>query len=124
MVIAQGAIFWVDVGAPVGSGPGYTRPCVVIQNNFYNGSALNTVIVCELTTNLRRASDPGNVLLNSGEANLPKQSVVNVSQVFTVDKKELRDQIGTLSPRRVQTILAGIFSLLNPRDAVEKPEDG
>ena len=97
MVIQQGNVYWVDLGTPSGAGPGYRYPHVVIQNNVFNCSRINTVVVCALTSNLRRARAPGNVLLEGGEANLPKQSVVNVSQIFTVDKGDLGDRIGTLS---------------------------
>ncbi|MCB8942606.1 MAG: type II toxin-antitoxin system PemK/MazF family toxin [Ardenticatenaceae bacterium] len=116
MVIKQGDVFWVDMGEPSGSAPGYIRPFVVIQNNIFNTSRINTVVICALTTNLFRAEAPGNVLLNENEANLPKQSVVNISQIFTVDKRDLVEKIGTLSPRRVNQILAGIQLLLEPRD--------
>jgi mRNA interferase MazF len=116
MVIQQGDIFWIDLGEPSGSGPGYLHPHVVIQNNLFNCSRINTVIVCAITSNLRRARAPGHVLLDVGEGNLPKQSVVNISQVYTVDKRELVDKIGTLSRRRVRDILDGIQLLLEPRD--------
>ena len=115
MVINQGDVFWVDIGEQSGSGPGYVRPFVVIQNNVFNSSRINTVVICALTSNLRRAQAPGNVLLNEGEANLPKQSVVNISQLFTVDKRDLAEKIGTLSTSRVRQILAGIQLLLEPR---------
>ena len=72
--------------------------------------------MCALTSNLRRATAPGNVLLEPGEANLPRQSVVNVSQIFTVDKSQLDDKIGTLSARRVRDILNGIRLLTEPRE--------
>ena len=85
MIIRQGDVFWVDPGLPSGSGPGYRHPYVVIQNNAFNRSRINTVVVCALTSNLKRAGAPGNVLLDIGEADLPRQSVVNVSQIFTVD---------------------------------------
>ena len=116
MVINQADVFWVDLGIPSGSAPGYTHPHVVIQNNLFNQSLINTVVVCALTSNLKRASAPGNVLLSSGEANLPKQSVVNVSQIFTVDKSDLVDKIGTLSSQRLREILRGIHLLLDPRE--------
>ena len=115
MVINQGDVFWVDIGEPSGAGPGYVRPFVVIQNNVFNSSRINTVVICALTSNLRRAQAPGNVLLNEGEGNLPKQSVVNISQLFTVDKQDLAEKIGTLSSSRVRQILAGIQLLLEPR---------
>ncbi len=115
MEIQQGDIFWVDLGEPSGSEPGYMRPHVVIQNNLFNVSKINTVVVCSLTTNLGRANLPGNVLLDPGEGNLPKQSVVNVSQIFTVDKNDLIEKIGTISPKRIVQILNGIDLVLKPR---------
>jgi len=116
VVINQGDVFWIDLGEPSGSGPGYRHPHVVIQNNVFNRSRINTVVVCVLTSNLRRAKVPGNVLLEKGEANLPRQSVVNVSQIFTLDKRDLVEKIGTLSPGRVRQILDGIRLLIEPRD--------
>ena len=116
MVIRQGDVFWVDLGEPRGSAPGYRHPHVVIQNNLFNRSRINTVVVCAITSNLKRASAPGNVLLRKGEANLPKRSVVNVSQIFTVDKADLVENIGTLSPERVRQILDGVRLLTEPRD--------
>jgi len=116
VVINQGDIFWIDLGDPLGSEPAYHHPHVVVQNNVFNRSRINTVVVCALTSNLKRAAAPGNVLLEPGEANLPKQSVINISQVFTVDKAQLDEKIGTLSNRRVREILDGITLLLEPRD--------
>ncbi len=119
MVINQGDIFWIDLGRPSGSAPGYRHPHVVIQNNLFNRSRISTVVVCALTSNLKRAGAPGNVLLARGEANLPKRSVVNVSQIFTVDKSDLVERIGTLSAQRVREILDGIRLLLEPREVKE-----
>jgi len=116
MVINQGDIFWIDLGEPSRSEPGFRRPYVVIQNNVFNRSRIRTVVVCALTSNLKRAAAPGNVLLERGEANLPKQSVVNVSQIFTVDKSDLGEKVGTLSSQRVQEILDGIRLLTEPRE--------
>jgi len=116
MVINQGDVFWVDLGEPSGSEPGYRHPHVVIQNNLFNRSRINTVVICVITSNLKRAQAPGNVLLEKGEANLPKQSVANVSQIFTVDKRDLVEKIGTLSRQRVRQILDGIRLLTEPRD--------
>lgn len=117
MVINQGEVFWVDLDDPSGSEPGYRHPHVVVQNNLFNRSRINTVVVCALTSNLKRAQTPGNVLLSQREANLPKQSVVNVSQIFTVDKTQLREKIGTLSARRVREILNGLRLLTEPRES-------
>ena len=116
MVINQGDVFWVDLDEPPGSGPGYRHPHVIIQNNVFNRSRINTVVVCALTSNLQRATAPGNVLLEPGEADLPKQSVVVVSQLFTVDKNQLSEHIGTLSKKRVRQILDGIRLLTEPRE--------
>ena len=116
MVINQGDIYWVDLDEPSGSEPGYKHPHVVIQNNLFNRSQIRTVIVLALSSNLKRADAPGNVLLDKGEANLPKQSVVNVSQVFTVDKSQLDEYIGTLSSERVREILNGIKLVIEPRE--------
>lgn len=116
MVIHQGDIFWVDLEPQAGSAPAYPRPCVVIQNNLFNAGRIQTVIICGLTTNLRRAAAPGNVLLNPGEGSLRKQSVVNVLQIITVDKTQLIEYIGTLSARRVRDILNGLDLVLEPRE--------
>ncbi|MBC8018846.1 MAG: type II toxin-antitoxin system PemK/MazF family toxin [Verrucomicrobia bacterium] len=116
MVINQGDIYWIELDEPVGSEPGYKHPHVIVQNNLFNRSQIRTVLVCPLTTNLKRASAPGNVLLDKKESNLPKQSVVNVSQVFTVDKEQLDEYVGTLSPERITEILNGIKLVLDPRE--------
>lgn len=116
MVIKQGEIYWVDLGEPSGSEPGYKHPHVVIQNNIFNSSNINTVVVCSLTTNLIRAKAPGNVALGKGEANLPKKSVVNISQIYTVNKNDLSEKIGKLSEKRMKEILEGLKLLTEPRD--------
>ncbi len=116
MVINQGDVFWLDFGSPAGSEPAYRRPHVVIQNNAYNHSPIGTVLVCAITTNLDRASVPGNVLLMKGEGSLPRRSVIVVSQLSTVDKSRLVEKIGTLSPRRVRDVLRGLALVLEPRE--------
>jgi len=116
MVIAQGDVFWLDTGAPRGSGPGFRRPHVVVQNDIFNASRINTTVLCAVTSNLARAKAPGNLLLRKGEANLPRPSVVNVSQVTTVDKSVLKEKIGTLSRQRVQEIVSGLCLVLEPRE--------
>lgn len=119
MVIKQGDVFWVDLGEPSGSEPAYRHPHLVIQNNVFNRSRINSVVVCSLTPNLQRAESPGNVLLEEGEANLPKQSVVNITQIFTVDKGDLTEKIGSLSRSRMARVLEGIELLIKPRDIKE-----
>jgi mRNA interferase MazF len=120
MVIIQGDIYWIEFDEPVGSEPGYRHPHVVVQNNLFNQSKINTVVVCPLTSVSKRSSAPGNVLLNKGETGLSKDSVVNVSQIITVDKEQLEEYIGTLSPKRVTEILTGIKLVLDPREPEKK----
>jgi mRNA interferase MazF len=88
--------------------PGFAHPQVVVQDDVFNHSRLDTVVVCGLTTNLRRASEPGNVLLDEGEGGLERRSVVIVSQVSAVFKHALGHRIGALSPSRVDEIVAGL----------------
>lgn len=108
MTINQGDLYWIPLEESDGSGSGYTHPHVVLQENVLNRSRIDTVVVCALTTNMKQAKAPGNVLLEAGEAGLPKQSVVVVSQVSTVNKTQLGEYIGTLSSQRVDQILAGM----------------
>jgi mRNA interferase MazF len=108
MEIHQGAIYWVSPPGPPEAAPAVPHPYVVVQEDLFNRSRIATVVVCALTTNRRRASLPGNVLLDPGEANLPRQSVVEVSKLSTVDKAQLGEYIGSLTPERLAQVLAGI----------------
>ena len=119
MVINQGDIFWIEFMEPSGSEPGYRHPHVVIQNNLFNRSRINTVVVCTLTSNLKRSKAPGNVTLSKGEANLAKKSVVNISKIFTVNKSDLSEKIGALSRERFNQVLEGIKLLTEPREIDE-----
>ena len=116
MVIRQGQIYWAELDEPSGSEPGGSRPYVVIQNNVFNDSRMKTVLLCTVTSTLRRGQDVGNVMLNADEADLPKPSVVVASQIVTLDKSQLGDYIGTLSKSRVKQILDGIRLVIEPRD--------
>ena len=116
MVINQGDIYWVELDEPMGSEPGYSHPHLVIQNNLFNRSRINTVVVCALTSNLKRAKAPGNVSLTEGEANLPKRSIVNISQIITVNKLQLDEYIGSVSKKRIKEVLKGIALLMEPRE--------
>jgi len=116
MGVKQGEIYWVDLGTPRGSEPAFRHPHIVIQNNLFNASKINTVVVCSLTSNIKRAEAPGNILLQKGEANLSKKSVVNISQIFTVNKNDLRDKIGKVSGKRFIEILEGVKLLTEPRE--------
>jgi mRNA interferase MazF len=105
--IARGDVFWLG---PDGSREeaDYAHPHVVVQDDVFNHSRIATVVVCALTSNLQRATEPGNVLLDVGEANLPLQSVVVVSQISSVEKVRLGERIGSLSSARVEQILSGL----------------
>ena len=116
MVIEQGEIYWVDLGEPSGSTPGYRHPHIVVQNNLFNSSNINTVVMCALTSNLKRGLSPGNEVLKKGEANLPKKSVVNITQIYTVDKSDLFEKIGKVNSERLKEILLGIQLLTEPRE--------
>jgi mRNA interferase MazF len=107
--INQGDIYWIRLEDPSELEPAIPHPYVVIQDNLFNHSRIDTVVACALTSNIKRVSDtPGNILLEAGEANLPKQSVVEVSKVSTVDKTALGEYIGSLTEQRINQILAGI----------------
>jgi mRNA interferase MazF len=106
--IRQGDVYWVNFGPPDGSEPGGRRPCVVVQNDLFNRSRIATSVVCAITSNVGLADAPGNVILRKGEANLPKPSVVNVSQMGTLDKSELVERIGRLNPASIEKICEGL----------------
>lgn len=106
--INRGDLFWIGPDESRGSVPGFPHPHVVVQDNVFNHSRISTVIVCALSSSLKRINEPGNVLLELGEGNLNKQSVVVVSQVSAVYKSRLGEYIGTLSDERIEQILAGM----------------
>lgn len=108
--LKQGEVYWINLPNPKKSEPGFRRPCVVVQSDTFNRSRIKTTIVCILTTNLRLGNAPGNVTLNKGEANLPKASVVNVSQILTVNKSDLlpQEKIGQLSTAKIDAIVRGL----------------
>jgi mRNA interferase MazF len=112
MVISQGEIWWADLPAPVGSGPGFRRPVVVIQADAFNRSRIATVVCVPLTTNTRWASVPGNVLLHAENTNLPEDSVANASQVIAVDKQLLIERVGKLSRAKLELVLSGLDAIL------------
>jgi len=111
--IRQGQVYWLDFGPATGSAPADRHPCVVVQNDVFNRSAIRTSVVCLITSNLSRANAPGNVLLKKGEANLPKTSVVNVSQILTVDKADLTECIGALNEEAAGGVRNGLHLLFD-----------
>lgn len=108
MVIRKGSVYWVDFSPGKGSEPMGRRPGLVVQNDLLNDSKLNTVIVVAITSTLKFGQLPGNVSLGKGEANLSKRSVVNMTQIKTVDKGSLKEKIGTLTQERMAQVYAGM----------------
>jgi mRNA interferase MazF len=106
--VTRGEIWWADLPEPRGSEPGFRRPVVVIQADSYNRSGIRTAIVAAITSNLRLAELPGNVLLPARVSGLPKDSVVNVSQVLTLDRAFLTEEVGKLPSRVMQEVEAGL----------------
>ena len=112
MVICQGEIWWADIPPPSGSEPGFRRPVVVIQGDALNRSRIATVVCVPLTSNLKWAEAPGNVLLAARSTRLPKDSVANVSQLVALDKTFLTERVGKLSAAKVELLLSGIDVVL------------
>lgn len=116
MAVNQGDIYWIKLDEPAGTDPDYAHPYVVVQDDLFNHSRVDSLVVCALTTNLKMAALPGNVLLDPGEANLEKSSVVVVSKISTVERSKLGDFVGSLDSRRIKQILAGIRFLQTMED--------
>ncbi len=112
MVIAQGELWWADIGEPIGSAPGFRRPVVVVQCDALNRSRISTVVCVPLTSNLKWANAPGAVLLPAALTGLPQDSVANAALVVALDKQQLTDFIGRLPPRQLEMILSGIDIVL------------
>ncbi|MFI5396627.1 MAG: type II toxin-antitoxin system PemK/MazF family toxin [Candidatus Binatia bacterium] len=110
--IAQGDVWWADLPAPRGSAPGFRRPVVVVQGDALNRSNIATVVCVLLTSNLKWASAPGNLLLPASVTGLPKESVANVSQVVTLDKSDLPERTSTLTRAKLELVLSGIDVVL------------
>lgn len=113
MVIRKGSIYWVDFSPGKGSEPMGRRPGLVVQTNAVNDSRINTVIMIAITSTLRYGDLPGNVTLRKGEANIPKRCVINVSQIKSVDKKSIREKIGTLTKEKMAAVEQGIRLILD-----------
>jgi mRNA interferase MazF len=111
-VIAQGEVWWADLGEPAGSEPGFRRPVVVVQGDAFNRSRIATVVCVALTSNLRWAEAPGNVLLSARLTGLPKDSVANVSQLVTLDRDALSERVGALPEKKLVLVLLGIDIVL------------
>jgi len=112
VVASQGDVCWASLPDPTGSAPGFRRPVVVVQGDAFNASRLATVVVVPLTSTLRWASAPGNVLLAAKRTGLPRDSVANVSQIVAVDRSILAERVGHLSEHDLELVLAGIDLVL------------
>jgi mRNA interferase MazF len=113
LVIAQGDIWWTEMPEPVGSGPGFSRPAVVVQGDRFNRSRLATVVVIPLTSNTRLGDMPGNVLLPARSTALPQDSGANVTQIIALDRSLLVERVGKLSDVQLDAILAGLDVLFD-----------
>ena len=110
--VAQGDIWWAELPQPVGSGPGFRRPVVIVQGNHLNRSRIATVVCVPLTSNMAWAGAPGNVLMPSNVAGLAKDSVANASQILTIDRALLADRVGKLPPNKLAQVMTGIDVVL------------
>lgn len=112
MVVSQGDVWWGKLPPPIGSGPGFDRPVVVVQGDAFNRSRIRTIVVVPLTRTLRLATAPGNVLVAAGPAGIPHDSVADVSQIYTIDRQRLRRRIGQLPAAQLSAVLSGIDVVL------------
>lgn len=112
VAVAQGDVWWADLGEPVGSGPGYRRPVLIVQGDPFNRSAIATVVSAPMTSNLKWAEAPGNVLLKPKDTGLPQDSVVNVSQLVALDRNVLVERVGKVPSRKLALVLTGIDTML------------
>ena len=119
-MIRQGEVYWLEFGTAADSSPAGRRPALVVQHDRFNRSMIATTVVVAITSNLRLALMPGNVRLARGEAGLPRPSVVNVSQIRTIDRMKLRQRAGTIRAPKLRQVLAGLALLLGT-EAVDLP---
>jgi mRNA interferase MazF len=111
LVIRQGEVYWLHFGASEGAAPAGRRPALVVQHDRFNRSTISTTVVAAITSNLRLGAMPGNVRLRRGEAGLPRASVVNVSQLRTIDRTRLVERVGVLGTSRIRDVLSGLALL-------------
>ncbi len=111
--IQQGEVWWADLSEPSGSGPGFRRPILVIQGNPFNESKISTVVCIPLTSNLKWASAPGNLLLKKRATGLTKDSVANISQIVSLDKNVLTEKSGRVSDSSLKQIFNGLDIVFN-----------
>src|SRR3990172_5498911 len=109
----RGAVWWAELPDPVASEPGFRRPVVIVSSDVFNQSRIRTVVAVVLTSNLRLAEVPGNVLIAAADSGLPKDSVANVSQVITIDKSFLTRRSGRLPSRLMKALDDGLRLVLS-----------
>ncbi|MEA3238492.1 MAG: type II toxin-antitoxin system PemK/MazF family toxin [Candidatus Bipolaricaulota bacterium] len=114
-------MWWADLGKPIGSEPVYRRPVIIVQGNSFNRSKISTVVCVPLTSNVRWADAPGNVLLDARATGLPKDSVANVSQVITLDKSALKERTGALPNAKLDLCSSGSTSCSHGRGLIVGP---
>ena len=119
LVIRQGEVYWLHFGAAAGSAPAGRRPALVVQHDRFNRSTISTTVVAAITSNLRLGAMPGNVRLRRGEAGLPHASVVNVSQIRTIDRTRLVDRVGVLGASTMLDVLRGLVLLFGADEVVD-----
>jgi mRNA interferase MazF len=107
----QGEVVWLSFRGS-GSEPTGRRPALIVQDDRFNRSAINTTVVAAVTSNLRLAAIPGNVRLRKGEAGLPRASVVNVTQLRTVDRARIGKPLGVLGAARLRQVREGLALVL------------
>jgi len=112
-VIQRGEIWWADLGEPRGSAPARRRPVVIIQHDSFNASRIRTVVVVAMTSNLQLATMPGNVLVPAATTGLTQDSVVNVTQMATLDRSDLLERVGALDPWLIGVVEDGIRRVLD-----------
>jgi mRNA interferase MazF len=112
VTVSQGEVWWADLGEPRGSKPGFRRPVLVVQGDALNRSRIATAVCVALTSNVKWASAPGNVLLSESATGLPKESVANVSQIVTLDKSDLTVRVGKLPKAKLELVLSGVDVVL------------
>jgi mRNA interferase MazF len=113
--MTRGELWWADFGIPFGSEPGYKRPVLIIQNDFFNNSKINTTIVIPLTTNLILADAPGNILIKKHESKLKKDSVITISQIEVIDRQRLIEKITKIDRTIIEKIENNIMFILGIR---------
>jgi len=113
MVVERGEIWWSELPEPTGSRSGFDRAILIIQSEFFNESSIKTVIVAIITTNMELAEMPGNVVLTKRVSGLPKESVVNITQLFTIDMRLLKEHVGTLPARKMLQVDSGLKFVLS-----------